>query len=148
MLLGLATNILHLEDSHGAALADYEFYPDAELMYVHWHGHLTGTEVIRGVEQGTHWRDQLRYSLVLNDKRDTSGDWREALPWLQYEWLPRALGLGLRAMAYVFSPDRENQFASQEFVAAVRPHLEIEVFDNPEDALAWLLAQPAGPAAS
>lgn len=146
MLPTSPAQILSLTDSHGAPLADYLFYPDQELMYVRWHGHLTGAEVIRGVQQGTHWREQLHYSLVLNDKSDTSGDWRDALPWLQYEWLPRALKLGLRAVAYVFSPDRENQFASREFVEALRPRLSIEVFEDPDAALAWLLSQPARPA--
>lgn len=63
---------------------------------------------------------QLSFSLVLNDKSDTGGDWCDALPWLQYEWLPLALGAGVRAMAYVFSPNRENLFASNKFVTTLR----------------------------
>lgn len=155
MLSDPPTQRLTIEDAQGALLAEYLFFPAHGLLHVRWHGHLTGPEVVRGVEQGAKWRDQLAYSLILNDKSDTGGDWSEALPWLQYEWLPAAVAAGVRAMAYVFSPDRENRFASQEFVLAVRPHMAIELFENLDQAVAWLLehknaepmaaaAQPAG----
>ena len=132
---------LTLNDDHGAVLAEYLFYPDDELLHVRWHGHLTGAEIIRGVQQAGQWRAQLNYAFVLNDKSDTSGDWSDALPWLQYESLPLALSAGLKAMAYVFSPDRENRFASQDFVAAMRPHMAIEVFEDIATAVAWLKQQ-------
>ena len=137
------TQLLSLTDDHGAPLAEYFYYPEHELLYVRWHGQLTGAQLIRGVQHGAQWRDQLRYSLILNDKSDTGGDWSDALPWLQYEWLPQALATGMRAMAYLFSPDRENQFASHEFIAALRPHIAIEQFDNLETALTWLVQQKA-----
>ena len=141
MLSGPPTQQLTLEDAQGALLAEYLFYSSYELLHVRWHGHLTGAEVIRGVEQGAKLCDHLAYSLILNDKSDTGGDWSDALPWLQYEWLPTAVAAGVRAMAYLFSPDRENRFASQEFVLAVRPHMAIELFDDLDLALAWLLEQ-------
>ena len=135
------THLLTLTDSHGAALAEYFYYANQELLYVRWHGQLTGAEIIRGVQQGGQWRNQLKYSLILNDKSDTGGDWSDALPWLQYEWLPLALAAGVKAMAYLFSPDRENQFASHDFMAAMRPHLAIEQFESLDAALAWLQQQ-------
>ena len=141
MLSAPPTQLLSLQDTNGAALAEYLFYPDDKLLYVRWHGHLTGAEIVRGVQQGCQWRDQFTYSFILNDKSDSGGDWSDALPWLQYEWLPQALHAGVKAMAYVFSPDRENQFATQSFVAALRPHMAVELFDNVDVALAWLQQQ-------
>jgi hypothetical protein len=141
MLSTPPTQLLALNDRHGAALAEYFYHPENELLLVRWHGHLTGTEIIRGVQQSAQWRNQLSISLILNDKSDTSGDWSDALPWLQYEWLPLAVAAGLKALAYVFSPDRDNQFASHKFVAAVRPHIPIELFETTEVALAWLEEQ-------
>lgn len=141
MLSAPPTHLLTLTDSHGAALAEYFYYPNQELLYVRWHGQLTGAEVVRAVQQGGQWRNQLKYSLILNDKSDTGGDWSDALPWLQYEWLPQALAAGVKALAYLFSPDRENQFASHDFMAAMRPHLAIEQFESLEEALVWLQQQ-------
>ncbi|MBD2770063.1 hypothetical protein IC235_19420 [Hymenobacter sp. BT664] len=141
-MLSTPTQLLALTDDHGAALAEYLFYPDDELLLVRWHGHLTGPEIIRVVQQSAQWRNKLGFSLILNDKSDTTGDWSDALPWLQYEWLPEAIAAGLKAIAYVFSPDRDNRFASQNFVAAVRPHIPIELFEATEVALEWLQRQP------
>jgi hypothetical protein len=44
-------------------------------------------------------------------------------------------------MAYVFSPDRDNRFASQEFINAIRLHMAVELFDDVDTALAWLRTQ-------
>ncbi|MBF9143299.1 hypothetical protein [Hymenobacter properus] len=147
MLSSPPTHLLSLPDSHGAPLAEYLYYPDQHILYVRWHGHLTGGEVIRGVQQGGQWRGQLDYPLILNDKSDTSGDWSDAVPWLQYEWLPQAVKLGVRAMAYLFSPDRDNHFASHEFIAALRPHIIVEQFEDPELAMKWLAQQVPQPTA-
>ena len=141
MLNGPPTQVLSLQDKLGADLVEYFFYPEDELMDVHWHGHLTGDAIVRGVEQGGKWREQFSYAYVLNDKSDTSGDWSDALPWLEYEWLPQAVKVGVQAMAYVFSPDRDNQFASQELVEALRPHMAIALFEDRNLALEWLEQQ-------
>ena len=63
------------------------------------------------------------------------------MPWLQYEWLPQALEAGVRALAYVFSPEREHRFASQELTEALRPHMAIELFEDLNLALEWLEQQ-------
>ena len=141
MLSGPPTQLLSLRDKLGSDLAEYFIYPEDELLYVHWHGHLNGDAVVRGVEQSTQWREQFHYAYILNDKSDTSGDWSDALPWLQYEWLPQALEAGVRAMAYVFSPEREHRFASQELTEALRPHMAIELFEDLNLALEWLEQQ-------
>ena len=125
-------------------MAECSFHPDEELLYVRWHGQLMGPDIIRGVQYSAIWRDQLRFSFILNDNSDSGGDWSEALPWRQYEWLPGAVAAGVRAMAYVFSPDRDNRFASQRFVEALRPHMAIELFEDSELALAWLASFKVG----
>ena len=80
MLSGPPTQLLSLRDELGSDLAEYFIYPEDELLYVHWHGHLNDDAVIRGVEQSTQWREQFHYAYILNDKNDTSGDWSDALP--------------------------------------------------------------------
>ena len=141
ILLSPASQIFTLEYAPVAALVKYLFYPAEELLDVHWHGHLTGAGIIRGVEQATHWHDQLHYSFILNDERDNGGDWRNTLPRLQHEWLPTAVQAGVKAIAYVFTPKFEHRFASQGFVGAVCPYLAIELFDDLETAVAWLAIQ-------
>jgi len=140
MLAAAPTHLLSLADAHGAPLAEFFHYAADELLYIRWHGQLTSADVIRVVQHGGQWREQLRYTRLLNDKLDAGGDWSEALPWLQYEWLPRAVAAGIKAMAYVVSPRYENGIATQAFIQAVHPQLAIKLFESPDDALTWLRA--------
>ena len=138
MLTANATLLLSLPDSYGAPLAEYYYLPEHAELYVRWHGQLTAAEVIAGVKEASQWRGQLAIERILNDKRDTGGDWSEALPWLQYEWLPQAVAAGVRAMAYILSSDIEAKWVSQEFVEAVRPKLNVALFTTENEAQRWL----------
>ena len=106
-----------------------------------WHGNLTAPEVIRGVTAGTNLMAQHPFVRILNDKRETSGDWSEALPWLEYEWLPLAVAGGIRAIAYLLSPDLESQIVSQEFMDSIGRQVHTALFLHEEPARLWLLQQ-------
>ena len=123
-----------LADSYGAPLAEYFYWPEKHLLLVRWHGQLTSSEVIRGAMFGMQFLTEHPFERVLNDKRDTGGDWSEALPWLQYEWAPRAAAAGLHAIAYLLSPDLPAQIVSHEFVEAMRDQIRVSLFTNEKDA--------------
>ena len=141
MLTPEAALLSSLSDSYGAPLAEFYYDHSKALLYIRWHGNLTAAEVIRGVQEASQLRQKHAFVKVLNDKRDTAGDWSEALPWLQYEWLPRAVAAGLRAIAYILSPDLEAQIVSQVFVEAVRPQLNVSLFSNEAAARRWLASE-------
>ena len=133
--------VLTVTDRYGAALAEFYYLPEWSVLYVRWHGNLTADEVIQAVSEGSKLMAQYTYSRVLNDKRDTSGDWSEALPWLEYEWLPVAVTRGIRAIAYLLSPDLESQVVSQEFMDSIGRQLSTALFLHEEPARIWLLQQ-------
>ena len=133
--------VLALNDRFGAPLADFYYLPPGQVLYIRWHGNLTAAEVIRGVMEGTKLMVQYPFVRILNDKRETSGDWREALPWLEYEWLPLAVARGIRAIAYLLSPDLESQIVSQEFMDDISRQVHTALFMNEEPARRWLLQQ-------
>ena len=137
-----AQRLLDLHDANGALLAEFDFFPEHQLLYVRWHGHLTAASVIEGSQAGA----ELRHNgaaprLLLNDKSQTTGDWSDALPWLQYEWLPQASAGGMQALAYVPSPDPTSQAVSREFARAARLLLALGIFTQAEAAWRWLKRQ-------
>lgn len=142
MLTGLyppAQRLLDLHDAHGALLAEFDFSPELRLLCIYWHGHLTAASVIEGTQAGMRLRHQGDAPhLLLNDKSLTSGDWSEALPWLQYEWLPEAVAAGLKAVGYVRSPDPASQTGTQEFIEAVRLQVPLGLFHTAGPASKWL----------
>ncbi|SHJ04850.1 hypothetical protein SAMN02745146_2113 [Hymenobacter daecheongensis DSM 21074] len=137
------TDLQTVLDEHGRLIASFRHYPNEQLLYIRWSGNLTGKEVIRVAMAGGAIQQELHCPLLLNDKTDATGDWSEALPWLEYEWLPQALAEGLRAFAYVFSPDMQNQIISLEFAERVSKQLPIQLFYDVSTAWEWLRRQHA-----
>ncbi|TGE16780.1 STAS/SEC14 domain-containing protein [Hymenobacter elongatus] len=128
-------------DAHHRPIASFRFYPEQQLLYIRWTGNITEAEVIKVATAAGPIQQQYHCALLLNDKTDSTGEWADALPWLEYEWLPLALEEGLRAFAYVFSPDMQNQIISVEFAERVGKHLPIQLFYDVETALEWLRRQ-------
>ncbi|MBO0360185.1 hypothetical protein J0X19_19645 [Hymenobacter sp. BT186] len=130
-----------LHDAHGAPLLRQLYYPHEQLLYVQWFGNLTAEGVVTGARAVLETQQKLPCLALLNDKQTSTGDWTEAMEWLEFEWMPQAHGLGLRAFAYVFAPDLNNQLASLDFVNRAKQLLSIQVFYDTETALAWLRNQ-------
>ena len=128
-----------LRDAHGAPLLRQLYYAPEQLLCGQWFGNLTAESVIAGGKSCLQSMQQLRPALVLNDKSVATGDWTEAMDWLEYEWLPLAQQYGMRAFAYVFSPDMHNQLAALEFFTCVRQHVAIKLFYDADSAHSWLL---------
>ena len=96
------TTVFLLNDAQGALLAEFHHHPADSLLLLRWHGHLSADDVVRAARAELKLQQQYQYRLLLNDKSHTTGDWGEALPLLQYEWLPQAKANGLQALAYRF----------------------------------------------
>ena len=138
---------LHLEplgtvaDANGKPLVDFLHSPTQKVLCARWYGNLTGREVTRVAQEYLRAQTTLHCPLLLNDKSQATGDWSEAMDWLEYEWLPQAMEGGLHAIAYVFSPDMHNQLASLAFFERVRKHLPIQLFYDVPAAWQWLRTQ-------
>ena len=130
-----------LPDASGKPLVNIQHSPAHSLLYVQWFGNLTGREVIHVARKYLAIEAELHYPLLMNDKRLSTGDWSEAMEFLEYEWLPQAMQEGLRSIAYVFSPDMHNQLASLEFFERVRQHVAIQLFYDVPAAWQWLRTQ-------
>jgi hypothetical protein len=130
-----------LRDEHGAPLLRQLSYAPEQLLCVQWFGNLTTESVIAGAKTVLTAQQKLRPALLLNDKSIATGDWNDAMDWVEFEWLPLAQQYGLRAFAYVFSPDVHNQLSALEFFARVRQQLPIQLFYDVDTAHAWLREQ-------
>ena len=134
-----------LTDDSGLLLARIEHDPARQLLAVHWYGNLTGQQVIDVAGRTMQLSAGQPYHLLLNDKSQATGDWSEALDWLEYEWLPEVLLAGLHAIAYVFTPDMHNHLASYQFLERLTPYVCIEAFSELPPALEWLEQADAPP---
>lgn len=139
----LATRLLRLPDLHGALLADFDHFPTLDLLHIRWHGHLTPDALVQGAQAGLAlFAGQPLPRRLLTNHSQVTGEWAEALPWLQYEWLPEVAGRGVRALAHVLAKSNTSHFVSyqgsQEFTLAVKQAMCAASFRNLEPAWQWL----------
>lgn len=128
-----------------ALIAEFDAFPDDELVCITWHGHLDSPAVVKVATEGLHLRQAGRSTpFVINDKSRATGEWADAMPWLEYEWLPQTITGGLRALAYVVSDDMHTYMAGFEFYARIRKVLPLQLFSSVADARQWLLEMKAG----
>ncbi|UOR05813.1 hypothetical protein MUN82_01645 [Hymenobacter aerilatus] len=139
----LPTDCYPVHDALGQLIATAYYHTQGELLCVVWTGHITNVEVLQVAEAFLQLQALRPIRRLYNDKTTTTGDWAEAMPWLEFEWLPKAIHQGLQAIAYVLSPDISNQLISRRFADRVRPQLPIRLFFDydKEAALGWLQAQ-------
>jgi len=138
-----ATHLLRATDKHGALLADFDHYPTLELLHVRWHGHLTADALVQGIQAGMQLLEsQPLPRRLLSNHRQVTGEWADALPWLQYEWLPAVCTRGVQVLAHVLAPSTPSQLGSypggDEFIAAAAQVLRTASFRHLGPAWQWL----------
>lgn len=135
-----AQRLLALPDVHRALLAEYDYFPEHDLLHVCWHGHLTAPAVVQGVQAGLAlFANRPLPRRLLTNHRLATGEWDEAIPWLHYEWLPQVLAQGLQLLAHVV-PTATLQMTDDtpgepEFMLALQSDLLVKSFRCP--LLAW-----------
>lgn len=139
----LATRLLRLPDVHGALLADFDHFPTLDLLHIRWHGHLTADTLVQGARAGLAlFAGQPLPRRLLTNHAQVTGEWAEALPWLQYEWLPEVAERGVRVLAHVLAQGQSSHFVSyqgsQEFTSVLRQTIRAASFRNLEPAWQWL----------
>jgi hypothetical protein len=125
-------------DSPGQPVAEFVLYDRERILGVHWHGHLTSEEIIRVATASLDWQARIRPLGLLNDKRGTTGEWDEAMPWVEYEWTPRARAGGLQAFAYVIAPDLMMSFNNLALINQIRQSIDLRTFFHLGSAWKWL----------
>ncbi|UYZ61029.1 hypothetical protein [Hymenobacter latericus] len=125
-------------DPSGATVAEFNYFVAERVLYVCWHGHLTGELVIQVGEASLPWIEQLHPLGLVNDKRGTTGDWGDSIDWIQFEWLPRAKKNGLHAFAYVMDPDTPMSLENTSVADAIGEEIELRMFYSLPVAWKWL----------
>ena len=138
------SRLLSLPDIHGALLAEFDFYPTLDLLHVRWHGHLTADAVVYGAKATLHlFAGRPLPSRLFSNHQAVTGEWGEALPWLQYEWLPAARGRGIRRVAHLLAHNTASQLINYpggaDFIDAITHEVRAQSFRHEEPAWQWLL---------
>ena len=114
--------------------------PDAGCVTMAWRGYAAGQAFRDANEAVLAAIAARRASRLLGDIEALERIGPEDQDWLAYDWIPRAVGAGLRAVALV-TPAFQLGHGSVRLVGEQTPAgLALEYFDEPEAAREWLRA--------
>jgi hypothetical protein len=136
--------------------ADTQFFrrPDGHVFLTatrdranHWiHAQWTGVQTLETIQTGgLAYLDMLRAepcAKLLNDHRELVGRFVGANEWIAEVWTPRIMQAGLRYFAQVLAPGIFGQLSMQDLHQRISDQFEIKMFDQLEDAQAWLRSLP------
>jgi hypothetical protein len=109
---------------------------------VEWKGYATSTELREVHEQLLELIKKHRVSKVLGDDTSLVSIAADDRLWILENWMPRAIGAGLRVAAAKKSANYFARVAVAEIETAMGQHMQIKMFDTLADAKAWLQAAP------
>jgi hypothetical protein len=110
--------------------------------YATWRGYVTVEEVKQACLEGLALISSNRCSDLLNDNSQISGPWSGANEWIATEWMPKALGMGLKRFAHVVSPNVFAALSASQLVSRVEGmNFEMRIFQTRTEAQQWLRSQ-------
>ncbi|AYA36454.1 hypothetical protein D3Y59_04920 [Hymenobacter oligotrophus] len=113
-----------------------------EWIHAHWRGRQTLSTVMTGGLTHLEMIRQLPCPRLLNDHRELVGTFVEANDWIQQIWTPLIISAGLRSIGQVVSPDVFGQYSIEDLKHRISDQLDLFLFNDLEEAQAWLRAQP------
>lgn len=112
-------------------------------LHVDWRGYQTVGTVQAGCERILELMVEHRTGRVLNDNTHVVGIWNGASEWVAVDWFPRMTAAGLTCFAWVYSPSRFSQVSTDETLERMDSEaVGVKVFDDVDDARAWLRSCP------
>lgn len=131
-------------DDDGARLLTLAAVLNESLILGRWYGYASPTSVQHGASAVLTFIEQHPTCCVaLSDGTRISGDWMELLPWACYDFLPRFVGAGIRALAFLAPEDPATRLGVTAFALAARVVFPAKVFEEEEEARRWLATYAA-----
>lgn len=128
---------VELRDKDGEICFYSEYNSREGWIYNCWIGVISDEIVRKGGEINLGQIERFKTTCILNDNRQLTGNWSESNDWIENEYMPRAIKLGLKYIAHVFSAKFITKFSAVDLSTRDLP-LIFNTFDNTYDAENWL----------
>ena len=106
-----------------------------------WQGYVDQAEAMDGAEAYLQHAIKRPSAFLLNDNSGLQGPWFESLDWLLDVWTPQASRLGLRYVAHIVQTEQHHDLFNQLLLRTDVLPFNLQLFQNGEDARAWLREQ-------
>ena len=113
-----------------------------------WRGFIDTDEALRGATNYLAKLRDLRNAYLLNDNAALLGPWFDSVDWLERIWLPQARELGLRYVAHVVQADSLSDIITVTLHGSSVQEIEVQIFQQVDEAEAWLRSCQRAPQAA
>ena len=107
-------------------------------IYADWKGYQTEDSIKFGCEKITTAFKTFSCSKIINDNTHVLGIWTPAANWVGKEWLPALKHLGLKYLAWVYSPGNMGRISTDETLKITPVPEMVHTFDDLQSAKNWL----------
>lgn len=112
--------------------------PDLGCVKIIWKRYATSTQIRFVHELVLSALQHYGFRKILGDDRSLPTIHAEDQRWITEDWMPRAVAAGLRKCAGVYARAYFGRLSTEQVRARAPAPLEIQMFDTPEQAHAWL----------
>lgn len=107
-------------------------------IYANWRGYVTVTQVKEGCKAILQDMKDNGCTMLLNDNRELRGTWTQAIRWLESDFMPDFISMGLERIAFIYSGDPSARYSLDRFLE-VNDQYVAQTFESYPLAEDWLL---------
>lgn len=129
------------KSAFGDPFLKLEYLRERETMIATWYGFMRLEDIQSACEVAIEAFKLAPVHYVINDDSAVEGPWYDINDWIQDTWIPLAVSLGLRAMAYVLAEDAYAALSAQELVDMLQESdtsLKTKACATMEEAHVWV----------
>jgi len=128
---------VELTDKEGNVCFFSEFSEEEGWVYNCWMGSISDEIVQKGAMLSLDLIRKYNSHFILNDNRQLSGNWSGSNDWIENEYMPSAVAVGLKYIAHVFSPKFITKFSAVDLGTRDLPVI-FQNFVDFDEAQKWL----------
>ncbi len=113
-------------------------YYEAHFLHIDWKGYLNVQQVKDGCEIIFKVMQEKECYHAINDNRKVKGSWTQAIRWLEQDFMPRVIDIGLQKIAFLYSPYESAKYSVNRLLE-VNDQYEAQIFENFKEATQWLI---------
>ena len=107
-------------------------------LYANWKGYVSIGQVKDGCISILGEKKKLKVINLINDNRELYGTWTQAIRWLDKDFMPLFVDMGLGKIAFIYSTDLSARYSLDRFLE-VNDQYIAQTFESFESAENWLL---------
>lgn len=115
-------------------------YHDSQSNFIfnNWTGYVTSENVKNGAFAVLDALKKYNSCNILNNNKELLGRWDHTVEWIETEWTPRAIEIGLRNFAHVVDSETFAAASAADMLKRVNGRYTMMIFNTVEEAKQWL----------